>query len=133
MKRYVQLPNEFNGLLGTQTFLQEFNGIIQIGDRLYASEFLFKYPQEAKRQYDLYNKAGTGNRTSNNMSWSVYFIGTPAAIVTALHKESNRLTGDSKEEFDKAKPHLIALVESNFNTNQVNTAYKLEAAGHVST
>jgi hypothetical protein len=49
------------------------------------------------------------------MSWSVSKSGTPDEIVKALEKESTSLSGQSKVEFDEAKPSLVALVQQNFN------------------
>jgi hypothetical protein len=49
------------------------------------------------------------------MSWSVSFIGKPEKVAEALEKHSASLTGQSKIEFDEAKPHLVALVNNNFN------------------
>lgn len=57
------------------------------------------------------------------------YVGTPDNIVKALDAESERLTGDSKAEFDKVKPGLVALVQSNFNADNP-PALKLVASGH---
>lgn len=48
------------------------------------------------------------------MSWSVSIIGKPEAVVAELEKESERMSGQSKVEFDSAKPHLAGLVRENF-------------------
>lgn len=60
------------------------------------------------------------------------FIGTTTGIVAALQKESVRLTGPSKEEFDKALPHLTSLVQLNYNQNagSPGPVLKLTANGH---
>jgi hypothetical protein len=63
------------------------------------------------------------------MSWSVLLIGSPENIVSALNKESDRLTGDSKAEFDKVLPALTTLVQQNYNADNP-TALKLQANGH---
>ena len=47
------------------------------------------------------------------MSWSVYKTGTVEEVVIALEEQSNLLDGQSKEEFDFAFPHLVALVKEN--------------------
>lgn len=47
------------------------------------------------------------------MSWSVSYLGAPDKIVEQLDKDSEKLTGQSKEEFDAAKPHLQALLKEN--------------------
>lgn len=62
------------------------------------------------------------------MSWSFYAIGTVEKLSEALEKESERLTGFSKEEFDAAKPHLVGLLSQNVNVGAV----QLEASGHAS-
>lgn len=48
------------------------------------------------------------------MSWSVSFLGKPEAVAAALERESEKHTGQSKVEYDDAKPHLVALVRQNF-------------------
>jgi hypothetical protein len=63
------------------------------------------------------------------MSWSLVWVGTPEKIIAALDKESDRLTGQSKEEFDKVKPALVTLVEANYDKT-VTPALKLSANGH---
>jgi hypothetical protein len=66
------------------------------------------------------------------MSWSIMFVGSAAGIVAALNKESERLTGDSKKEFDAALPNLVYLVQSNYlNDEQAQQqALRLNANGH---
>lgn len=51
------------------------------------------------------------------MSWSFNAIGKPALIAQALEEESKRLSGQSKVEFDAAKPHLVELLNNNFATS----------------
>lgn len=63
------------------------------------------------------------------MSWSVTFIGNPQKIVQALKDNSEKLSGVSKDEFDAALPHLIGLVEQNYNTYQEPVIH-LTANGH---
>lgn len=48
------------------------------------------------------------------MSWSFSAIGTPEKIASALDVESTKMSGQSKLEFDAAKPHLQALLRENF-------------------
>ncbi len=48
------------------------------------------------------------------MSWSIAFIGKPDKVAEAIEAEANKLTGASKDEYESAKPHLIALVKQNF-------------------
>lgn len=62
------------------------------------------------------------------MSWSVSFIGTPEKITQALNKESSRLTGHSKEEFDKALPPIFGLLK--LNTSEPETALRICLSGH---
>ena len=68
------------------------------------------------------------------MSWSVSIIGKPDAVIGELERESTRLSGQSKVEFDAAKPHLIGLVRENFKHPDANPHYldptlHLEASG----
>jgi hypothetical protein len=63
------------------------------------------------------------------MSWSVDFIGSPDNIVAALEKESEKLTGPSKHEFDSVLPSLIRLVKQNHN-KETPPVLKLTASGH---
>jgi hypothetical protein len=63
------------------------------------------------------------------MSWSLVWVGTPEKIIAALDKESDRLTGTSKDEFDKVKPALVSLVQSNYDKT-ITPALKLSASGH---
>lgn len=57
------------------------------------------------------------------MSWSIYKTGTVEEVVTALEEQSNNLTDQSKEEFDMALPHMIALVKENTGGNIDLSAY----------
>jgi len=66
-----------------------------------------------------------------NMSWSVNYIGSPGNISAALEKQSGTLSGQSKQEFDAALPHLIALINQNQNKN-AEPALRLAASGHAS-
>ena len=73
------------------------------------------------------------------MSWSVSLFGTPDKVAAALDNHSNdKMTGQSKLEWDEAKPHLIALVKQNFVTEEYMKQYpnalvsplvKLDASG----
>lgn len=65
------------------------------------------------------------------MSWSVSYLGKAEKIVEALQKQSETLSDYSKEEYDAALPHMVALVSRNFNKN--NSDYPLirfSASGH---
>lgn len=64
------------------------------------------------------------------MSWSVNFIGKPDNIVKALENESERLTGESKKEFDIICPMLACLVRQNFNNTSSAPVLQLIASGH---
>ncbi len=48
------------------------------------------------------------------MSWSIYKTGTAEELSKALKDYGNSITGQSKEEFDEAAPHIEALVNQNF-------------------
>ena len=64
------------------------------------------------------------------MSWSISVIGTPENVIKYIEKESGRLTGDSKEEFDAAKPNIISLINMNYNTSYPQMAIEVTANGH---
>jgi hypothetical protein len=49
------------------------------------------------------------------VSWSVSAAGTPAEVADKLEAYGAQLTGQSKLEFDEARPHLAALVGQNFH------------------
>lgn len=51
------------------------------------------------------------------MSWSIYKSGTVEEVVNALEEQSKNLSDQSKEEYDAALPHLIALVKENVGIN----------------
>ena len=57
------------------------------------------------------------------MSWSITTSGTPEEVVSKLEEQSNTLDGQSKEEFDFALPHLIAIVKENVGGIVNFTAY----------
>ena len=62
------------------------------------------------------------------MSWSISFIGTPEKVANALQEQSEKLSGQSKVEYDSALPSLVGLVKENFgNQNQL---LKVNASGH---
>ncbi|MEP6743424.1 MAG: hypothetical protein ABJB61_13075 [bacterium] len=62
------------------------------------------------------------------MSFSVIFIGKPEAIKRKLAEESNRLTGQSKDEFNALRPALETILDQQFG----NGAISLNAYGHAS-
>lgn len=59
------------------------------------------------------------------MSWSIYAKGTPEEVVRRLEEHSNTISGQSKEEYDAAMPHLIALVNEN-----IGGTINFSAGGH---
>lgn len=61
------------------------------------------------------------------MSWSVNFIGKPEKVVEALQAQSEKMSGESKVEYDSALPHLTGLVKENFGYDYV---VNLSASGH---
>ena len=62
------------------------------------------------------------------MSWSICFIGKPEKVAEALEKESEKMTGESKVEYDSALPHFTALVKENFGNDL--QLLKITASGH---
>lgn len=63
------------------------------------------------------------------MSWSITYIGKAANISAALKEHSTKLQWPSKIEFDAALPHLVGLVEQNFNSEN-SPVMQLTASGH---
>lgn len=68
-----------------------------------------------------------GNRI-NNMSWSITLVGKSENIAKALEEYAIKLTGQSKEEYESALPHLVGLVKENFSKTSP-PMLKIEAAG----
>jgi hypothetical protein len=64
-------------------------------------------------------------KSTIKMSWSFTTSGTTEEVVSALEQQSNVLSDQSKEEFDSALPHLIALVKEN-----VGGKINVNAYGH---
>jgi len=64
-------------------------------------------------------------KSLNKMSWSIITSGTPEEVVSKLEEQSNTLDGQSKEEFDFALPHMIAIVKEN-----IGGTVNLNAYGH---
>lgn len=62
------------------------------------------------------------------MSWSITFIGKPENVAVALAKQSEKMDGQSKVEYDAALPHFVALVKENFGDN--TPIVKINANGH---
>ncbi len=62
------------------------------------------------------------------MSWSVTFFGKPEKVAEALEAYSEKLSDYSKEEYDKALPHMVALVKQNFGQEQ--QLIKFSGSGH---
>ena len=54
------------------------------------------------------------------MSFSVRFVGKPEAIKRKLEEESNRLTDQSKAEFDAVKPALETILDQQIGGNVVS-------------
>ena len=67
------------------------------------------------------------------MSWSINYIGHPDSIVDAIEKESDRLEGQSKVEFDAVKNMLACLVRQNFSNTGPIPILHLNAHGHAYT
>ncbi len=67
------------------------------------------------------------------MSWSVRIIGNAENVIKKLEEYSNIWKDETKKEFDDAKPHLIALINQNFdkkNTTNNNKIIEIVADGH---
>lgn len=66
------------------------------------------------------------------MSWSNSWVGRRAGIKAAMARFSNQLTGNSRDEFETARPHLEALVDLNMNTDG-DPVLIIDANGHAYT
>lgn len=64
------------------------------------------------------------------MSFSVSVIGRPDAIKRVLAVESDRLTGQSKEEFDAVKTAIETILDQNVNIGGDPSVFHVEANGH---
>ena len=65
------------------------------------------------------------------MSWSINVIGKPDAIKRALARQSETLTGESKREFDEARPAIETLLDQNMSAEGACPyAICLDANGH---
>jgi hypothetical protein len=64
------------------------------------------------------------------MSWSITFVGAPENVAKALEANSAKLNGQSKEEYDAAFPHLVALVKENISQNPVTLKVTANGSGH---
>jgi hypothetical protein len=64
------------------------------------------------------------------MSFSVSFVGKPDALKRALASESERLTGQSKEEFDAVKPAIETILDQNMNIGGDPSVFRVDANGH---
>jgi hypothetical protein len=62
------------------------------------------------------------------MSWSITFIGKPENVAKALEEESVKLNGLSKDEYDAAVPHFIAIVKQNYGGDKP-PMIKISASG----
>lgn len=59
------------------------------------------------------------------MSWSVSYVGSAAGVSKALDEYAETLSGQSKDEFLEAKPHLQGLLSQCVKQN-----VRLNANGH---
>ena len=60
------------------------------------------------------------------MSFSVSYIGKPVAIKDKLAEESERLTGQSKEEFDAVRPAIETILDQQVGNGVIH----VKANGH---
>lgn len=64
------------------------------------------------------------------MSWSVSYIGTPVKIAEALTAQAESYGEPTKSEFKAALPHMVGLVNQNFESASPNSVLiKLDANG----
>lgn len=64
------------------------------------------------------------------MSWSISLVGTPEKVAEAVeqHAVASGLTGQSKEEYEEAAPHLAALARQN-SAEGASILIQLSASG----
>lgn len=65
---------------------------------------------------------------TKSMSWSILFFGKPEKVAEALEAYSEKLSGVSLEEYEKALPNMVNLVKQNFG-NEAELV-KISASGH---
>lgn len=67
------------------------------------------------------------------MSWNINFTGKAEKVVEAMKAEAEKLSGQSREEYESALPHLVGLVEQNVAVGG-NPEYPkmivIQASGH---
>jgi hypothetical protein len=51
------------------------------------------------------------------MSWTISFSGTPEEVVTKLEEHASTYGGQSKEEYERALPHMVGLVKLNLSAH----------------
>ncbi|MFA5727712.1 MAG: hypothetical protein WC886_08745 [Saccharofermentanaceae bacterium] len=61
------------------------------------------------------------------MSWSIQFIGKPEKVIEALQGQSEKMNGESKNEYDSALPHLVGIVKENYGFDYL---INISASGH---
>lgn len=62
------------------------------------------------------------------MSWSVSFVGKPEKVAEAVEQYGGTLSGQSKEEYEAAAPHMAALARQNF-AEVADVLVQLSASG----
>lgn len=73
------------------------------------------------------------------MSWYIDVTGSPEAVARAVDAESAKLSGACRDEYEKVKPALLALVRANFVTDEGKKngygigLYRLKASGSETT
>jgi len=84
-------------------------------------------PEEVEQQVQEVADRIIAALKEKEMSWSVTVIGKPDKVAEELDKHSDTLTGQSKTEYDEAKPALQSLVRLNVGGENL---VKLTASGH---
>lgn len=60
------------------------------------------------------------------MSFAIYIVGKPDALKRRLAEESERLTNQSKAEFDAVRPAIEAVIDANMPDSVIS----VNASGH---
>lgn len=69
-----------------------------------------------------------------NMSYSVNFVGVAGAVADALTAQSEKMSGPSRDEYDKALPHIVGIVKQNYAAaGQPAPVLKVAAYGSATT
>lgn len=65
------------------------------------------------------------------MSWNINFVGTVTKVAVAMTAQSEKFTDGSKEEYDKALPLMLGIVNQNSRPAGQDFLISVVASGHM--